>query len=145
MVLSETDCRATRFDEYKALDLSFSQDAERRAKRLKKILRVNGPFSPYADDLTKYLDLVIKHVPLRTMAAHGLMVRPDDDDLSLSSEMHFRMYRMFKGGKLSEEKTNLTVKQYTDQTSELSSAAREFVKLVRKIWDDLKFDHLEPD
>jgi hypothetical protein len=96
--LAKLIAEASAYDEYKALDLSFSQDAEKRAERLKKILNVDGPFSPYADALNKSLDKVIAHVQLRTMSAHGLVVRPDPEDLSLSSKLHFRMFRMYKGG-----------------------------------------------
>src|SRR5262249_52722152 len=64
--LAKLIVEAAKFDEYRGLDLSFSQDAEKRAERLRKILNVDGPFSPYASDLTKYLEVVIKHVPLRS-------------------------------------------------------------------------------
>src|SRR4051794_37974058 len=42
---------AKAFDEYTGVDLSFSQDAEKRAAVVKKLMNVQGPFSPYADDL----------------------------------------------------------------------------------------------
>ena len=141
--LAKLVVEAAEFRDYAGLELSFSQDAEKRAERLRKILSTPGPFSPYAADLNKHLDVVIKHVPLRSMAAHGLMIRPPD--LTLNSIIHFRMYRMYKGGNLVEEKQNLTIKEYTDQTAELSSAAREFVKVVRKIWTELGLEHLDPE
>jgi hypothetical protein len=141
--LAKLIVEAGKFKEYAELDLSFSQDAERRADRLRKVLDTEGPFSPYANDLLNCLDIVIKYVGLRTMAAHGLTVRPDS--FLLNSVIHFRLYRMYKGGNLVEEKSDLTIKQYTEQASELSAAAREFIKVVRRIWADLKLDHLDPE
>lgn len=134
---------ASAFDEYKAMDLSFTQDAEKRAERLKAILSTKGPLSPYADELLKCIDRVLKHVTLRTMAAHGLMVRPDS--LALDSILHFRLFRMYKGGELKEETQELTIQQYSDMASDLSSTAKEFVALVRKIWTELKLKNLGAD
>ena len=141
--LAKLIVEASNFDQYKAIDLSFSQDAEKRAERVKKILNVDGPFSPYSGTLIKAIDEVMTHIPLRTMSAHGLMVRPDT--FELSARLHFRMYRMFKGGNLQEEKLNLTMKEYTDQSSSLTTAAREFVNIVRNIWKELNLDHLDPE
>jgi hypothetical protein len=47
------------FPEYCAVDLSFSQDADKRATVTKKISNVQGPFSPYANDLVKTIDTVV--------------------------------------------------------------------------------------
>lgn len=141
--LAKIIVEASSFDQYMALDLSFSQDAEKRAQRVQKILNVEGPFSPYAEALTKAIDSVMQNVNLRRMSAHGLTVRPDD--LALSSPIHFRMYRMFKGGKLQEEKLDLTIKEYIDQASTLTNAAREFVNIVRSIWTELNLGHLDPE
>jgi hypothetical protein len=55
------------------------------------------------------------------------------------------MFRMFKGGDLQEEKLNLTVKEYTDESAILTAAAREFVATVRKIWKELNFQNLDPE
>ena len=134
---------ASAFKEYRDLDLSFSQDAEKRAERLATILSTKGPLSPYADELQKCIDRVIKYVPLRTMAAHGLMVRPDS--LTLDTAVHFRLFRMYRGGELKEETQDLTIKQYSDQASDLSSAAKEFIAIIRKIWTDLKLQNLDAD
>jgi hypothetical protein len=139
--LAKVIVEASNFDQYKAIDFSFSQDAEKRAERVKKILNVDGPFSPYSGTLIKAIDEVMTHIPLRTMSAHGLMVRPDT--FELSARLHFRMYRMFKGGNLQE--LNLTMKEYTDQSSSLTTAARQFVNVVRNIWKDLNLDHLDPE
>lgn len=141
--LAKLIVEASAFKEYKHLDLTFSQDAEKRAERLAVILATNGPFSPYAAELQKCIDRVIKYVPLRTMAAHGLMVRPDS--LSLDTILHFRLFRMYRGGELKEETQDLTVKQYSDQAGDLSSAAKEFVAIVRKIWTELKLQNLDAD
>ena len=67
------------------------------------------------------------------------------EDFGLSSMMHFRMFRMFKGGDLQEEKLSLTVKDYTDKSATLTAAAREFVAIVRKIWKELNFRNLDPE
>ncbi|WP_448043879.1 hypothetical protein [Bradyrhizobium liaoningense] len=141
--LAKLIVEASKYEQYQALDLSFSQDADKRAERLKKILNVDGPFSPYAKRLIKAIDEVMAHITLRTMSAHGLTVRPDS--LGLSEKIHFRMYRMFKGGVLNEEKLDLTIKEYTDQAGALSTAARAFVQIVREIWGDLKLSGLDPD
>jgi hypothetical protein len=90
---------AQAFDEYSGVDLSFTQDAEKRATVVKKVLNVQGPFSPYAGDLRKAIDNVMKYAELRNLSAHGLIVRPDPGDTSLGSKLVFRLYRMLKGGK----------------------------------------------
>lgn len=69
--------------------LSFSQDAEKRAAVVKKILNVKGPFSPYADSLRKTIDNVMKYAELRNLSAHGMMYRPGPEDTSLSSSCAF--------------------------------------------------------
>ena len=69
---------AATYDHYKNLDLSFSQDAEKRAQRLREILDVQGPFSKYADSLKKSVDDVLSFAQLRNFCTHGLLVRPDD-------------------------------------------------------------------
>jgi len=141
--LAKLIVEASKYEQYQALDLSFSQDADKRADRLKKILNVDGPFSPYAKRLIKTIDEVMAHIPLRTMSAHGLTVRPDS--LALSEKIHFRMYRMFKGGVLHEEKLGLTIKEYTDQAAALTAAAKNLVQIVREIWTHLKLAGLDPD
>jgi hypothetical protein len=90
---------AQAFDEYSGVDLSFTQDAEKRATVVKKVLNVQGPFSPYAGDLRKAIDNGMKYAELRNLSAHGLIVRPDPGDTSLGSKLVFRLYRMLKGGK----------------------------------------------
>lgn len=135
--LAKIILEAKEFDQYSGVDLSFSQDAEKRATVLKKLLNVQGPFSPYADELRKAIDNVMKYVELRHFSAHGLIVRPDPGDISLSSKLRFRMYRMLKGGKLDKERRELTLKEYTDEQASLTKSAREFQDLVRKLWPDL--------
>jgi hypothetical protein len=51
--LAKIILEAKEFDQYAGVDLSFSQDAEKRAAVVRKILNVQGPFSPYADDLRR--------------------------------------------------------------------------------------------
>jgi hypothetical protein len=143
--LAKIILEAKEFDQYAAVDLSFSQDAEKRAAVVKKILNVQGPFSPYADDLRKAIDNVIKHVELRNFSAHGLIVRPDPNDLSLSSKLHFRMYRMLKGGNLDEPRREFTLKEYTDEQEGLTKAARHFHDIMRKIWTELKLKQLDAE
>jgi len=63
--LAKIILEAKAFDEYAGVDLSFSQDAEKRAAVVKKLLNVKGPFSPYADDLRKAIDNVMQYVELR--------------------------------------------------------------------------------
>jgi hypothetical protein len=136
---------AKEFDEYSGVDLSFTQDAEKRAIVVKKLLNVQGPFSPYAGDLRKAIDNVMKYVELRNHSAHGLIVRPDPGDISLGSKLIFRLYRMLKGGKLEEVRREFTLKEYTDEQAGLTKAAREFQGIVRKIWTELKLKHLDPE
>ncbi len=143
--LAKIILEAREFDQYSGVDLSFSQDAEKRTAVVKKILNVRGPFSPYADDLRKAIDNVMKYAELRHFSAHGLIVRPDPGDISLSSKLHFRMYRMLKGGKLDDAHREFTLKEYTDQQSGLTKAAREFQDVVRKLWSDLKLKQLDPE
>ncbi|MCU1275276.1 MAG: hypothetical protein JWO48_2707 [Bryobacterales bacterium] len=143
--LAKIILEAKEFDQYLGVDLSFSQDAEKRATVVKKILNVLGPFSPYADDLRKAIDNVMKYVELRSFSAHGLIVRPDPGDISLSSKLHFRMYRMLKGGKLDDAHRELTLKEYTDEQADLTKAARHFQDIVRKLWADLKLKKLDPE
>jgi hypothetical protein len=141
--LAKLIVEASAYEQYAALDLSFSQDAEKRAEKLQKILNVDGPFSPYAADLRSALDVIIKEVDFRTMAAHGMTIRPDD--FRLSGKIYFRMYRMYKNGDLKLESLDLTMKEYTDRSSALTSAAREFVAVSRKMSEKLKFAHpLDP-
>ena len=143
--LAKIILEAAKYDQYQGIDLSFTQDAEKRAQRVKSLLNVDGPFSPYADKLKKAIDDVLKHEGLRNFAAHGLLVRPEPNNTSLTSPIHLRMFRMYKDGKLTEETRTLTLKQYTDEQSALTSAAREFGSLVKKIWEDLKFKDLEAE
>src|SRR5690349_10530858 len=63
---------AATYDQYKKHDLSFSQDAARRASRLRKILKVDGPLKGYADVLLEPLNQVMSFVELRRFCAHGL-------------------------------------------------------------------------
>src|SRR5712675_709368 len=81
--LAKIVLEAKEFDQYSGVDLSFSQDAEKRATVVKKLLNVRGPFSPYADDLRNAIDNVMKYVELRHFSAHGLIVQPDPGDMSL--------------------------------------------------------------
>lgn len=100
---------------------------------VKKILNVKGPFSPHADDLRKTIDTVMKYAELRNISAHGMMYRPDPNDTSLSSKLCFRMYRMLKGGKLDEVRSDFTLKEYTDEQAALTKAARKFQDVVRTL------------
>jgi hypothetical protein len=143
--LAKIILEAKVFEQYSAVDLSFSQDAEKRATKVKELLDLEGPFSPYADDLRKTIDKVMEYVELRNFAAHGLVVRPDSGDTSLSSKLHFRMFRMYKGGKLDDASRELTIKEYTDEQVGLTKAAREFVGVVRKLWAELKLTQLDPE
>jgi hypothetical protein len=143
--LAKIILEARAFDQYCAVDLSFSQDAEKRATVVKKLLNVQGPFSPYADDLRQAIDKVTKYVELRNFAAHGLVVRPDPGDFSLSSKLRFRMFRVHRGGKLDEAHRELTMKEYTDEQAGLTKAALEFQNIVRKLWTDLKLKQLDPE
>lgn len=143
--LAKIILEAKEFDQYSGVDLSFSQDAEKRATVVKKLLNVRGPFSPYADNLRKAMDNVMKYVELRHFSAHALIVRPDPGDISLSSKLRFRMYRMLKGGKLDDVHRELTLKEYTDEQAGLTKAAREFQDVVRKLWTDLKLKRLDPE
>jgi hypothetical protein len=136
---------AASFEQYQGLDLSFTQDAGKRAEKLKAILNVNGPFSPYADKLLTAIKEVMSHEELRNFAAHGMLVRPDPNDTSLSSPIHLRMFQMYKGGKLVELKKDTTLKQYTDDQEALTAAARKFISTVRTIWSDLKLKELEAE
>jgi hypothetical protein len=129
--------------EYKHLDLSFSQDAEKRAERVKAILGVQGAFTPYSDELRRTIDAILQYVDLRNYAAHGLLVRVDPNDFSLSSKLLFRMFRMYKDNKLVDGSRLLTLKDYTDEQAALTKAAREFVAVVRKIWVELGLKELE--
>jgi hypothetical protein len=113
-LLAKIVIEAKEFDQYSGVDLSFSQDFEKRATAVKKLLNVDGPFSPYADDLKKAIDNVAKYIELRNFSAHGLLIQLDPEDFSLSSKLHFRMYRMLKAGKLEDAKRELTLKEYTD-------------------------------
>lgn len=132
---------AATFDKYKNLDLSFSQDAEKRAQRLREILEVDGPLRKYADALQKPIDRVMSHAQLRHFCAHGLLVRPES--MSLGSKMHFRMFKMFKGGELKEETLDLTIKEFTDKEKDLMAATKDFVAAIRKIWMELKLPALD--
>lgn len=125
--------------------LSFSQDAEKRAAVVKKILNVKGPFSPYADSLRKTIDNVMKYAELRNLSAHGMMYRPGPEDTSLSSKLCFRMYRMLKSEKLDEVRRDFTLKEYTDEQTSLTKAAREFQDIVRTVWAELKLKQLDPE
>jgi hypothetical protein len=124
--LARVILEAKAFDEYSGVDLSFSQDAEKRATIVKKLLNVQGPFSPYAD-LRKAIDNVMKYAELRNLSAHGLIVRPDPGDISLGSKLIFRLYRMHKGGNLDEVRREFTLREYTDEQAGLTKAAREFL------------------
>jgi hypothetical protein len=143
--LAKIILEAKAYDQYCAVDLSFSQDAEKRATTVKKLLNVQGPFSPYADDLRRTINKVMEYVELRNFAAHGLVVRPDPEDVSLSSKLHFRMYRMYKGGKLDDASRDLTLKEYTNEQASLTKAARDFADAIRKLWADLELKQLDPE
>jgi hypothetical protein len=143
--LAKLILEAKAFDQYKDLDLSFTQDAEKRADRLKEVLNVEGPFSPYADELRTAIDEVMKAVELRTFAAHGLIVRLDPDDFSLSSKLHLRMFRMYKGGKLEDLTLERTMKEYSEEQRALTKAAGAFGQVVEKMWADLKLKQLYPE
>lgn len=136
---------AETFDEYAGVDRSFSQDAEKRAGVVKKLMNVQGPFSSYADELRKAIDNVMKYAELRNLSAHGLLIRPDPEDTSLDSKLVFRLYRMLKGGQLDEVRREFTLKEYTDEQAGLTKAAREFKGVVQKMWTDLQLKQLDPE
>ncbi len=131
------------YDQYQQIDLSFSQDAKTRADKIRAMLKVDGPLSPYADKLTKAMDDVLAHEELRNYAAHGLLVRPDPNDYSLSSKIHLRRFKMFKGGKLDDASRTLTLKEYTDEQVALTKAAKSFFSIVQRIWKDLGLKNLD--
>ncbi|MGJ4933599.1 hypothetical protein [Bradyrhizobium sp. HKCCYLRH3083] len=132
------------YDQYKQIDLSFSQDAKTRADKIKAMLKVDGgPLSPYADKLTKAIDDVLAYEELRNYAAHGLLVRPDPNDYSLNSKIHLRRFKMFKGGKLDDASRTLTLKEYTDEQVALTKAAKSFFSIVQIIWKDLGLKNLD--
>jgi hypothetical protein len=131
------------YEQYQQIDPSFSQDAKTRADKVKAMLKVDGPFSPYADKLTKAVDEVLAFEELRNYAAHGLLVRPDPDDFSLSSKIHLRRFKMFKGGKLDDASRTLTLKEYTDEQAALTKAAKSFFSIVQKIWKELGLKNLD--
>jgi hypothetical protein len=143
--LAKLILEARAIEQYKDLELSFTQDAEKRADRLKEVLNVEGPFSPYADELRKTVDEVMKAIELRTFAAHGLIVRVDPDDFSLSSKLHLRMFRMYKGGKLEDLTLKRTLQEYSEEQRALTKAAGAFGLVVRKLWIDLKLKQLDPE
>jgi hypothetical protein len=132
---------APTYDAYKKLDLSFSQDAEKRAQRLREILKADGPLKKYEQNLTQPLDQVMAFAELRNFCAHGLLVRPAD--VSLHSKMHFRMFRMYKGAELKEETLNLTIKEFTEKEQALMAATKKFVGVIRTIWQELKLPALD--
>jgi hypothetical protein len=119
---------AATYDAYKQLDLTFTQDAEKRAERLRQILKVDGPLKKFADVLSKPLDEVMSFAELRNFCAHGLLVRPAD--FGLGSKMHYRMFRMYKGGELKEETLDLTIKEYTEKEKALMAASKKFMEAV---------------
>jgi hypothetical protein len=143
--LAKIILEAKAFEQYRHLDLSFTQDAEKRADRLKELLEVQGPFSPYAHDLRRTIDDVLKSVDIRNFAAHGLFVRADPNDFSMASPIHLRMFRMYKGGELIDGKLDLTLKEYTDRQATLTRAARDFIAVARKMWTELKLKQLDPE
>lgn len=131
------------YEQYQQIDLSFSQDAKTRVEKVKAMLKVDGPFSPYGDKLINAMDEVLTYEELRNYAAHGLLVRPDPDDFSLSSKIHLRRFKMLKGGKLEDARRILTLKQYTDEQVALTKAAKNFFSIVQKIWKDLGLKNLD--
>lgn len=131
------------YDQYRQIDLSFSQDAKTRADKIKAMLKVDGPLSPYADKLTKAMDDVLAYEELRNYAAHGLLVRPDPNDYSLSSKIHLRRFKMFKGGRLDDASRILTLKEYTDEQEALTKAAKNFFLTMQRIWKDLGLKNLD--
>lgn len=54
--LAEIILEAASFEQYAWLDLSFTQDAQKRADKVETQLNVKGPFSPYADKLRTAID-----------------------------------------------------------------------------------------
>ena len=142
--LAKIILEAKEFDQYSGVELSFSQDFEKRASMVKKLLNVDGPFSAYAGDLRRAIDNVSKYVDLRNFSAHGLIVRLDPDDFSLSSRLRFRMYRMLKGANLDDAQREYTLKEYTDEQASLTKAAKEFEDIVRRLWTELTLIQLDP-
>ncbi|WP_375306108.1 hypothetical protein WI560_30345 [Bradyrhizobium sp. A11] len=134
---------AASLEQYRGLDLSFTQDASKRAEKLKAILEVEGPLSPYAEELRTTIDQVLGYQELRNFAAHGMLIRPDPGDFSLYSPIHLRMFQMFKGGKLVELKKDTTLKEYTDDQEALAAAAQKYISIVRTVWKDLGLKDLE--
>jgi hypothetical protein len=132
-----------QYEQYQQMNLSFSQDARTRADQVKAMLKVDGPYSPYADKLRKAIDEVLAFEELRNYAAHGLLVRPDPADTSLGSKIHLRRFKMLKGEKLEEASRTLTLKEYTDEQEALAKASRNFVAIVHKIWKELGLKELE--
>jgi len=105
-------CREKNTTNISRLTCRFRRMQKLGQKKIKAIFKVDGPLSPYADKLTKAMDDVLAYEEFRNYAAHGLLVRPDPNDYSLSSKLHLRRFKMFKEGKLEDASRTLTLKQY---------------------------------
>jgi hypothetical protein len=55
----------------------------------------------------------------------------------LSSKLHLRMFRMYKGGKLEDLTLERTLMEYSEEQRALTKAAGAFGLVVKKLWNDL--------
>ncbi|WP_354115648.1 hypothetical protein [Bradyrhizobium sp. LA7.1] len=133
---------ASRLASYKNLDLSFSENADRRVLRLKSVLATDGPLSQYSADLSPSIDAVLEAAEFRNFAAHGVMIHSIEDGTSMISSL---MYKMFKGGNLAEGKMRFTMDEYLHHTQMLTASVKQFVSIVRRIWADQGYSKLGSD
>lgn len=139
--LAKIIVEANGFPEYQDLDLSFSQDFEKRAARVRKILSISGPLSPYADELLAAIDRISAFTDLRNFSAHGVLTHRWTNETLL---LRFRMFKMFKGGELKDGLLDCSLEEYHDALRQASNAAKEFSAVVSRIWTDLGMANFEP-
>lgn len=133
---------AQHYPAYASIDLSFSEHVEKRAQKVRTLLSAEGPYTPYCHDLLTALDKVMEFHELRNFSAHGVLIHQYREGVF---HLHFRMYRMFKGGDLKEGFKHYTLPSYLEEVRQLGSSARQFVKAVHKLASDLGLQNVEAE
>lgn len=133
---------ASRMGSYRHIDLSFSENADRRAARLKSVLNEAGPLSQYSAELRPAIDAVLEFSEFRNFAAHGVTIHSFQND---AFTVNCFMYKMFKGGNLAEGSARWTMDEYLRHTVALTASVKAFTVIIKRIWAQLALPKLGTD
>lgn len=107
-----------------------------KLKRLEKILDIDGPVKPFADELRSMVGLFVQLEEDRHFLVHGLMATKLNDQGKLI--IGFRLYD-YKGGVVHAGGLDMPIEKLEELAGLLHPTASKFSALVSKIGRDALF------